>query len=227
MLRTLVIVSLSLGACAPTTHNTPVYVAGGGPAGHARPRAIAVRGRIPRGKAVDRVVAVEVDARGRRRRIHVRPAADGSYQLQLPAGHRYAMAYEDQGRVVGDVDFPAAGGKRTQVINVSQNVVVQQNNYVDLGVTTYVDGAYVAANDPGAYLDSDGDGIVDDQDSDAVAVDEEAIDEGAFEGGDAQDVDEGDGATWNGDPGDDGGDAAAGETPAGDEPAPTGDDGAE
>ncbi len=194
MLRTLLIGSLWLGACAPVTHTTPVYVGARSPTGAARARGGAVRGRIPRGKAVDRVVAIEVDATGRRHRIRVRPAADGSFQLELPPGHRYAMAYEDQGQVVGSVDFPRPGGRHSQVINVSQNVVVQQSSYVDLGDTTYVGGVYVAANDPEMYLDSDGDGTVDAQDPDDVGGDDPAVDAGAFEG-DADEIDEGDGAS--------------------------------
>jgi hypothetical protein len=212
MLRTLVIVSLSLGACAPTAHNSTVYAGSTTPApSSSRGRGIAVRGRIPRGQAVDRVVAVEVDPAGRRHRIHVRPAADGSFQLQLPVGHRYAMAYEDRGRVVGAVDFPRAGGRRSAIINVTQNVVLQQSAYVDLGDTTYVDGVYVAANDPETYLDSDGDGTVDAQDPDEVDQQEPVVDAGAFEG-DADEIDEGDGAGFDA--------GAAGEAgPADEDPA--------
>ncbi|MDQ3366217.1 MAG: hypothetical protein M3680_12390 [Myxococcota bacterium] len=192
MLRTCLILSLSLGACAPTTHTTPSYMTGGArpapaAATSSRGRAIAVRGRIPRGKRVDFIVAVQIDRSGRRKRVRVRPARDGSYQMQLAPGHRYAMAYEERGRLVGNVSFPSAGGRQTQVINLSQNVVVNQHTHVDLGEPTYVGGVYVAAHDPEAYLDSDGDGLVDAQDPDDVDDDQLVADAGAFEG-DFEDV---------------------------------------
>jgi hypothetical protein len=187
MLRMLVIVILAAGACAPAT-TTPAYMpaprpayAAAAPAATARPRTVAIRGRVPRGKRVEYVVAVPIDPQGRRQRIRVRPAADGSYQLRLPPGHRYAMAYEDRGRMVGNVTFPSAGGRQSQVINISQNVVVQQQ-YVDLGEPTYVGGVFVATYDPEAYFDSDGDGTVDAQDPDDVDDDAWVADAGAFEG---------------------------------------------
>ncbi|MBA3818826.1 MAG: hypothetical protein H0X17_08035 [Deltaproteobacteria bacterium] len=187
MLRTFLILSLSTGACAPTTHTTPSYIGGGtrsaaSAASSSRGRGIAVRGRIPRGKRVDFIVAVQIDRAGRRKRVRVRPARDGSYQMQLAPGHRYAMAYEERGRLVGNVSFPSAGGRQTQVINLSQNVVVNQHTHVDLGEPTYVGGVYVAAHDPEAYLDSDADGLVDAQDPDDLDDDQLVADAGAFEG---------------------------------------------
>jgi hypothetical protein len=166
MLKSLLIASLSLAACAPTTHNntTPIY-AGAARAPAAKSRGIAMRGKVPRGKRVEYVVAVQIDRQGKRRRIRVRPAADGSYAMQLPPGHRYAMAYEDRGRLVGNVSFPSAHGKPSTTINVSQTVVMNQQ-YIDLGEPTYVGGVFVAAADPELYLDSDGDGVVDMQDGD-------------------------------------------------------------
>ena len=180
-------------ACVPASNPSPSYAA---PAPRGASRAgLAVRGRVPRGKRIDYVVAVAVDQRtGRRQRIRARPSADGSYAIQLPKGHRYALAYESQGQYVGAVTFPSAkGGPPSQTINVSQNVIVNQNNqnqYVDLGDTNYVNGQYVAAYDPYAYLDSDGDGIVDDQDSDAGLDQAVAVDEQSFDGGDFDDIDE-------------------------------------
>jgi hypothetical protein len=178
---------VSFAACAPAS-TAPVYVAPAqAPAASPQQRGIAVRGRVPRGKRVDYIVAVQVDRTGKRKRIRVRPAADGSYQLQLPPGHQYAMAYEERGRLTGNVSFPSAGGRQSNVINVSQNVVV--NQYVDLGETTYVGGVYVAAYDPEVYLDSDGDGTVDAQDPDDV--DEEvSFDASAFEEADVEDIGE-------------------------------------
>jgi hypothetical protein len=168
MLKSLFIASVLLGACAPSTHNTtPVYVGGAGRAQPAaKTRAIAMRGKVPRGKRVEYVVAVQIDTKGKRRRIRVRPAADGSYALRLPPGHRYAMAYEDRGRLVGNVSFPSQPGRPpSTTINLSQNVVVNQQ-YIDLGEPTYVGGVFVAAADPGQYLDNDGDGVLDYQDGD-------------------------------------------------------------
>jgi hypothetical protein len=166
MFKPLLIASLSLAACAPTTNNTtPVYSGTAARAPAAKSRGIAMRGRVPRGKRVEYVVAVQIDRQGKRRRIRVRPAADGSYAMQLPPGHRYAMAYEDRGRVVGNVSFPSSRGKPSTTINVSQTVVMSQQ-YIDLGEPTYVGGVFVAAADPDMYLDSDGDGVVDMQDGD-------------------------------------------------------------
>jgi hypothetical protein len=145
-----------------------------------------VRGRIPRGQRVDAVVAIQVDRMGKRKRIRVRPAADGSYQLRLAAGHQYAVAYEDRGRLTGNVTFPSRGGRQSQVINVSQNVVVNQP-YIDLGDTTYVGGTYVAAYDPGAFLDSDGDGEVDAVDADDIEAVPLSVDEAIFDAPDAGD----------------------------------------
>jgi hypothetical protein len=165
MLKTISIAALALAACAPTTRNTtPVYV-GAPRAAAPRAKGIALRGRVPRGKRVDYIVAVSVDRQGRRQRIRVRPATDGSYAVQLPRGHRYAMAYEQGGRVVGNVTFPSARGKPSQTINVTQNVVVNQQ-YIDLGEPTFVGGVFVAAYDPEVYMDSDGDGTFDAQDQD-------------------------------------------------------------
>lgn len=168
MFKSVFIVSCLLAACAPATHNTtPVYVGGAGRAQPAaRSRGVAMRGKVPRGKRVEYVVAVQIDAKGKRRRIRVRPAADGSYALQLPPGHRYAMAYEDRGRLVGNVTFPTQPGRPpSTTINLSQNVVVNQQ-YIDLGEPTYVGGVFVAAADPEHYLDNDGDGVLDYQDGD-------------------------------------------------------------
>jgi hypothetical protein len=190
MLRSSLVLVLSLAACAPPS-STPIYVGGGGApaAAPARSRGIVVRGRVPRGKRIDHIVAVQVDASGRRQRIRVRPAADGTYAVQLPAGHRYAMAYEDRGRLVGRMSFPSAGGRQSQVINVSQNVVINQNQYVDLGEPAYVGGVFVAAYDPETFLDSDGDGLVDAQDPDDVDDDGLIVAEASFEG-DFEDVDD-------------------------------------
>jgi hypothetical protein len=165
MLKHLFIVSLSLGACAPTTNNAAPVYGSGARAPAAKSRGIAMRGKVPRGKRVEYVVAVQIDRQGKRRRIRVKPAADGSYALQLPPGHRYAMAYEDRGRLVGNVSFPSSRGKPSTTINVSNTVVMNQQ-YIDLGEPTYVGGVYVAAADPDLYLDSDGDGTVDMQDGD-------------------------------------------------------------
>jgi hypothetical protein len=161
------VLALLVSACAPTTNNTtPVYGGGAAPQkSSTKGRGVAMRGKVPRGKRVEYVVAVQIDRQGRRKRIRVRPAADGSYAMQLPPGHRYAMAYEDRGRVVGNVRFPGAQGKTNLSINVSQNVVVNQQ-FIDLGEPTYVGGVYVAAADPEQYLDNDGDGILDYQDGD-------------------------------------------------------------
>ena len=161
MLRSILIASLSLAACKAAPHAT-VYTA---PQPATQSRGVAMRGMVPRGQYIEYVVAVQIDSHGKRRRIRVRPAADGSYALHLPPGHRYAMAYENRGRIVGNVSFPNAHGKPSQTINLSQNVVVNQQ-YIDLGQPTYVGGVYVAATDPSAYLDSDGDGTVDAQDPD-------------------------------------------------------------
>jgi hypothetical protein len=165
MLKPLLIASLSLAACAPPSTNTaPVY---GQPraAAPAKARGVALRGRVPRGKRVDYIVAVQIDRQGKRQRIRVRPAADGSYALQLPRGHRYAMAYEQGGRLVGNVSFPSASGKPSYTLNVSQQVVVNQQ-YIELGEPTYVGGFFVAAYDPELYMDNDGDGTPDAQDLD-------------------------------------------------------------
>ena len=224
MLKTIWIASLALAACAPTTHNTtPVYAGQPRATGTAKGRGVAMRGRVPRGKRVDYVVAVQVDRQGRRQRIRVRPAADGSYALQLPRGHRYAMAYEEGGRLVGNVSFPSAGGRPSHTINVSQNVVVNQQ-FIDLGEPSYVGGVFVAATDPAAYLDSDGDGIFDAQDADDDGdgvpdlqdpddnEDNIVADASAFDG-DFEEIDEGDG-----------GDAVDGQPDV--PPAPGDDDGA-
>ena len=166
MLKTIWIAALALTACAPTTNNTtPVYASQPRAAAAPKTKGVALRGRIPRGKRVDYIVAVSVDRQGRRQKIRVRPAADGSYAVQLPRGHRYAMAYEQGGRLVGNVSFPSKTGRPTQTINVTQNLVVNQQ-YVDLGEPTYVGGMFVAAYDPEVYFDSDGDGIMDVQDDD-------------------------------------------------------------
>ncbi|HEY5926991.1 MAG TPA: hypothetical protein VIV11_35130 [Kofleriaceae bacterium] len=164
MLKTILFVAVSLAACAPK-QTTPIYVGGQGSPAAQKPRGVALRGKVPRGKRVDYIVAVQVDRQGKRHRIRVRPAADGSYALQLPRGHRYAMAYEHQGRLIGNVSFPSATGRPTSVINVSQNVVVNQQ-YIDLGEPSFVGGVFVAAYDPEVYLDSDGDGMTDAQDLD-------------------------------------------------------------
>lgn len=181
-----------ISACAPTTnHTTPVY-AGAVQRPVAKARGLAMRGKVPRGQRVEYVVAVQIDRQGKRKRIRVRPAADGSYAMQLPPGHRYAMAYEDRGRVVGNVRFPGAQGKTNLSINVSQNVVVNQP-YIDLGEPTYVGGVYIAAADPEQYLDNDGDGTLDyeDGDDDGDGIDdagdpdeaiEEVADASMFEG---------------------------------------------
>jgi len=178
-----ILFACALAACAPTTTTSrPSYSA-------PQPRAqtVAVRGRIPRNQMIDYIVVVQIDQQGRRQRMRVRPAADGSYAMHLPRGHRYAMAYESRGRLVGNVSFPNAGGRPSQVLSVSQNVTV--NQYVDLGDTTYVGGVYMAAHDPDEFLDSDGDGVVDAQDPDDVDDDADvvAIDAGAFDG-DFEDV---------------------------------------
>ena len=166
MLKPVLIASLSLAACAPTTHNTtPVYVGGARATAPTKARGVALRGKVPRGKRVDYIVAVQVDRQGKRQRIRVRPAPDGSYALQLPRGHRYAMAYEQGGRLVGNVSFPSATGRPSHTINVSQQVVVNQQ-FIDLGEPTYVGGLFVAAYDPESFLDNDGDGMVDAQDHD-------------------------------------------------------------
>ena len=213
--------AIALTACAPTTNNTmPTYA---GPARTAAPAArtkgIAIRGRVPRGKRVDAIVAVQVDRQGRRQRIRVRPAADGSYALQLPRGHRYAMAYEHGGRLVGNVSFPSATGRPSQTINVSQNVVVNQQ-VVDLGEPSYVGGVFVAAYDPEVYFDSDGDGTTDAQDADDDgdgmpdlqdpddSEDSLVADASAFEG-DFEEIDEG--AVGDGFDAADGGDDAGGD----------------
>ena len=161
MLRSILIASLSLAACKPAG-TTQVYPSS---APAAETRTVAMRGKVPRGTRVEYVIAVQIDQRGKRRRIRVRPAADGSYALHLPPGHRYAMAYETQGRIVGNVSFPNAHGKPSQTINLSQNVVVNQQ-FIELGEPTYAGGAFVAAADPLMYMDSDGDGTVDAQDLD-------------------------------------------------------------
>lgn len=194
MLRSILIASLSLAACKPAPRATVTA-----PQPGTLTRDVAMRGMIPRGQHIEYVVAVQIDHQGKRRRIRVRPAADGSYALHLPPGHRYAMAYENQGRIVGNVSFPNAHGQPSQTINLSQNVVVNQQ-YIDLGQPTYVGGVYVAATDPGAYMDSDGDGIVDEQDpdddgdgmADAQDPDEADVvaDASAFSG-DFEDVDAG------------------------------------
>ena len=168
MLKPVLVASLCLAACAPTTNNTaPVYGGrtGAPAAAPHKQRGVAIKGRVPRGKRVDYIVAVSVDRQGKRQRIRVRPAADGSYAMQLPRGHRYAMAYEHGGRLVGNVSFPSASGRPSQTINVTQQVVVNQQ-FIDLGEPTYVGGVFVAAYDPEAYLDSDGDGTLDFQDLD-------------------------------------------------------------
>ena len=194
MLRTSLFVVFSLAACVPPSQTAgPVFVGGTSPPaaqrGASMGHTMAVRGRIPRGKHVDYIVAIQIDHTGKRQRIRIRPGADGSYNLQLPQGHRYAMAYEDGGRIVGNVSFPTKTGHPSQVINVSQNVVVNQQ-YVDLGEPTYVGGVYIAANDPGIYMDSDGDGIADVQDDDIDADDAiAAVDASAWQG-DFDDVDE-------------------------------------
>jgi len=206
MFRSSILIALSLSACAPTNNYAGPRPAQPTAAAPAATSSIAVRGRIPRGKRVDAIVAVQIDRSGKRKRIRVRPAADGSYQLQLPPGHRYAMAYEAQGRRVGNVRFPSAGGRQTQVINVSQNVVVNQQ-FVDLGEPTYVGGVFVAQQDPEVYLDSDGDGLVDAQDPDDVDEEEVAMgDEAVFEG-EFDEVDEGEDDADHGDAYDDDGDA--------------------
>ncbi|CAN5652713.1 hypothetical protein BH11MYX1_BH11MYX1_57730 [soil metagenome] len=158
------------------------------------PSGLGLRGRAPRGKHIDYVVAVTVDQRtGKRERIRARTGPDGSYTMQLAKGHRYALAYEADGQYVGAVSFPNAHGAPTTTINVSQSVVVNQNQqhqYVDLGDTNYVNGTYVAVNDPYAYLDSDGDGIVDEQDADSRGDDLGMdVDAHAF-AGDFDDVDQ-------------------------------------
>ena len=181
-----------LVACAPAANPPPNYAAH--PAARSASAGLAVRGRVPRGKRIDYIVAVSVDQRtGKRQRIRVRPTQDGSYTVQLPKGHRYALAYEAQGQFAGAVTFPnAKGGRPSQTINVSQNVIVNQNNqsqYIDLGDTNYVDGQYVAAYDPYAYLDSDGDGTPDEQDDDGAVDVSVAVDQQSFSG-DFDDVDE-------------------------------------
>ncbi len=193
VLLTTLSLSVSLAACAPPSQTAAPMASGGVPAAGPRnggsARGMAVRGRVPRGRHVDYIVAIQIDQRGRRQRIRIRPGADGSYVMQLPRGHRYAMAYEDGGRMVGTVSFPSKAGRPSQVINVSQNVIVDQQ-YVDLGEPTYVDGFYVAAYDPGIYMDSDGDGIVDAQDNDAGIDDEyTTVDANAWQG-EFDDVDE-------------------------------------
>lgn len=181
---------LLLVGCAPASP-PPAYPA---PAAARAPKSgLAIRGRVPRGHRVDHIVAIQVDVKtGKPQRIRVKPAADGSYQLALPRGHRYAMAYEAGGRMVGKVEFPAPrGGQPQQTINVSQNVVItNQNQYVDLGDTNYVNGAFVAASDPYAYLDSDGDGVVDEQDEDPGTEDPGVVAEQQTFEGDFDDVDE-------------------------------------
>ncbi|MDQ3341596.1 MAG: hypothetical protein M4D80_41115 [Myxococcota bacterium] len=195
MFRTSLVFALALAGCAPSSPNT-AYTGPqpprAQPASQSRSRAIVVRGRVPRGKRVDVIVAVQIDQHGRRKRIRVRPAADGSYQMHLPPGHRYAMAYESQGRRVGNVSFPSAGGRQTHVINVSQNVVLNQA-YVDLGEPTYVGGVFVAAYDPEAYLDSDADGVADAHDPDDVDDDQDLamLDAGVFEGDFEEVIDDG------------------------------------
>jgi hypothetical protein len=197
-----------VSACAPTTNNTtPVYGGAAPRKSGDKGRGVAMRGKVPRGKRVEYVVAVQIDRQGKRKRIRVRPAADGSYAMQLPPGHRYAMAYEDRGRVVGNVRFPGAQGKTNMSINLSQNVVVNQQ-FIDLGEPTYVGGVYVAAADPEQYLDNDGDGVLDyqDGDDDGDGVDdagdpdedtEEVADASMFEG-DFDEVDD-DGDDHDGD----------------------------
>ena len=69
--------------------------------------------------------------------------------------------------MIGKVNFPSAHGGSHQAINVSQNVVVNQQQFVDLGEPVFVGGVFVASHDPAAYLDSDGDGAVDAADPDA------------------------------------------------------------
>ena len=161
MLKMVSIALVSFAACAPPP--SPGYVSN---AASARVQPIALRGRIPDDKYIDYIVAVSVDNKGRSQtKTRFRPAADGSYAVQLPRGHRYAMAYEQGGRVVGNVTFPSARGKPSQTINVTQNVVVNQQ-YIDLGEPTYVGGVFVAAYDPEVYMDSDGDGTFDAQDQD-------------------------------------------------------------
>lgn len=155
-------------ACVPpaqTVHVAPVRPQAANIA-PARQR-VAVRGRAPRGQRIDFIVAVQVDQRtGRRTRVRVRPAVDGSYALHLPRGQRYKLAYESGGRMVGEVKFPTQRGQPNNVLSISTNVVV--NNYVDLGEPSWVGGVFVATHDPYSYLDSDGDGTYDiaDQDDD-------------------------------------------------------------
>ncbi len=175
-LRTITFLA-TLGACAPNQAPPPAYPARG-QAAPATSAGLGIRGRVPRGKRIDYVVAVTVDQRtGKRERIRARTRADGSYALQLAKGHRYALAYEAGGQYAGTVSFPNPKGAPSTTINVSQNVVVTQNQqFVDLGDTNYVNGTYVAVNDPYAYLDSDGDGIVDEQDADSRVDDDLAID---------------------------------------------------
>jgi len=185
MLRSFLLGSLLFTACVPAKP-APTY-ARSTAAAPARSRGIAVRGRIPRGQRVDAVVAIQVSRTGKRKRIRVRPAADGTYEMQLAPGYQYALAYEDRGRRTGNVTFPSASGRPSQVINVSQNVVVNQS-YVELGETTYVGGVYVAAYDPGSFLDSDGDGEVDAQDVDDVEDAPMAFDESAFDAADVEEV---------------------------------------
>ena len=204
MLKMISIAALLLAACAPSTRNTtPVYVGAPRAAAAPRTKGLALRGKVPRGKRVDYIVAVSVDRKGKRQKIRVRPSADGSYAVQLPRGHRYAMAYEQGGRLVGNVSFPSKTGRPSQTINVTQNVVVNQQ-YIDLGEPTYVGGVFVAAYDPEVYMDSDGDGTFDaqDQDDDGDGMqdfqdpDDSEIDivadASAFEG-DFEEIDEGTG----------------------------------
>jgi len=203
MLKMILLATITLAACAPATHNTtPVYAGAARAPGH-KTKGVALRGKVPRGKRVDFIVAVQIDRQGRRQKIRVRPAADGSYALQLPRGHRYAMAYEQGGHLVGNVSFPSASGRPSQTINVSQNVVVNQQ-FIDLGEPSYVGGVFVAAYDPEVYFDSDGDGIADaqDQDDDGDGMpdlqdpddneDHVVADASAFDG-DFEEIDEGNG----------------------------------
>jgi len=142
---------------------------------HQKRPPVPLRGRVPKGKKVDRVVAVEVGAKGHKpKRIHITPAADGSFAMKLPRGRKYAVEFERGGKRVGELSFPKhKGSKPSRVLNISSNVNVKQS-YIDVGTVNGVDGGdYAAEIDPLTEMDSDGDGVDDyddpDVDNDGVA----------------------------------------------------------
>jgi hypothetical protein len=182
-----VVVALFVAACVGP--QTQVASPGSGPAVADAGASVPIRGKVARkhghGKKraghivpdhVTEVVAVPVGKNTGMKPVRAKVARDGSFALNVPRGHRYEVVYEAKGHRVGGMRFKtSAAGKTTNILSLTQNVHVT-NNEIDMGeVDLGDDGWAEASEDPYQEIDSDGDGIDDyadnDDDNDGIADD--------------------------------------------------------